>query len=106
MNGGWSLSRTGICQFSRGGVLGKNNLAIIYGIGHCSSSEDILEIIAHEIGHSLSLNDTDKDGQLGRPERGETKDNYMDYNIQNRQRFYRTQWENVLLFSSSIPQIQ
>ncbi|QKG81023.1 hypothetical protein [Tenuifilum thalassicum] len=94
-----------ICKFSGGGVM-KNNFAIMYATGHCSSSEDLLELIVHEIGHTLNLYDTFNDKQLGRPAVSETKDNYMDYKIPNRKRFYRTQWQNVMLYRWSIPNSQ
>jgi hypothetical protein len=76
-----------------GGVMGNNNLAIMWTIE--SSSQDKVKLIIHEIGHTLGLKDVFNDNALGRPAAGFSRYNYMDYNIV-RKMFFKTQIRTIV----------
>jgi hypothetical protein len=89
-----------------GGVLGKQNLAIMWNITQCNS-EDTYKMIAHEIGHTLGLEEAfmenklqiNSGGNFKFPEIGFSRHNYMDYSTQYktlvRNMFFRLQLERM-----------
>jgi predicted Zn-dependent protease len=86
---------------ARGGVLSKNNVAIIWSIDKSEcKDENIYKLITHEIGHTLGLDDVFNDNAIGNPERGFSRNNYMDYSTENktlnRTMYFKSQIQEIL----------
>ncbi|MDR1739159.1 MAG: hypothetical protein LBR45_00170, partial [Bacteroidales bacterium] len=84
-----------------GGVYRKNNFAVM--LWDNVTEGDKYKAIIHEIGHSLGLDDMYLDVDFGGdpfvkevPKTSFTKSNYMDYNVEKRNMFFKIQIEKII----------
>jgi hypothetical protein len=80
-------------RYRAGGVKGKNNFAVMWLVEN--SKDEMEKVVAHEIGHTLGLEDVFNDGALGRPKTKFSRNNYMDYDI-IRKMFFKTQIQTII----------